>query len=72
MRSQHGLDDRLAAAPGEMHVHEYDIGLRVANGADRLVDLGRGADHVDPRRELGLDARQEQTMVVDEEHARWS
>ena len=58
-----------AAAGRHVHVDEHDVGHAFADHLDRGVDVGRRADDVDHLAELGAHAREEELMIVDQEHA---
>ena len=69
MRREHLGDHARAAAGRHVHVDEHDVGRAFADHLDRGVDVRCRADDVDRVAELGAHAREEQLMVVDEEHA---
>ena len=61
------------AAARQVHVEEDDLGPGRRDDRDRLVDVGGLADHLDAGplglADLGLDARTEHPVVVDEDDA---
>src|SRR5690606_19855649 len=67
----HGLDDRLAAAPGHVHVEQHDVGARGPDALDGRLHVDRVADYlaayVLAPGQLDPHARPEQPVVVDEE-----
>ena len=63
------VDDRLAAAVREVDVEEHDLRVEVLDQRDRRRDRPRLADHLDGVAELGLDAREEEPVIVDEDDA---
>ena len=63
-------DDARTATAGHVHIDQHDVGIAFADHLDGRVDVGGGTDHVDVVVQLGAHPREEQLMVVDEEHAR--
>src|SRR3954470_11891930 len=62
-------DDPGAAALRHVHVDQNDVGTGTADSLDRGCDVGRVAGDLELPPELRLHARQEQPVVVDQEHA---
>ena len=62
-------DHARTAAGGHVHVDENDVGNPFTNHLHGRVDVRRRADDVDDIAELRAHTREEELMVVDEEHA---
>src|SRR5262249_52286652 len=60
------VDHLDAAAPGHVDVEEDNLGLELDDRADRVLDRLRLAEHVHQVAQLGLDARPEDAVVVDD------
>ena len=62
------FEDRPTATVGKMHIEQDHVGLRGPDRDDRLVDRSDVADDVDGIADLGLHARTEQRVIIDDEH----
>ena len=63
--AQHGV----AAAAGQVHVEQHDVGEALVDELDGRLGLVRLAHHLDRVAELGLHAGPEHRVVLDEEDA---
>src|SRR5207237_4221028 len=63
------VDDRIAAAIGQVDVEEDDVGIELLDQRHGLLDACRLTDHVDGVAELGAHARAEEVVIVDEDDA---
>ena len=70
MAAPDGLDHGLATTVGHVDVDEDDVGKPFPDELDGGPDLVGVSDDLDRVPELGPDPRQEEMVVVDQEHAR--
>ena len=68
MGAADGLDHRLAPAVGHVDVDEHDVGDPLGDELDGGSHLVGVPDHLDGIAELGAHAREEEVVVVDQEH----